>query len=178
MLYLREAQSYEDMRNRWLLSPSIKKFETGKSDTTEFASDFINEWTLTIPPSQFIDEFSIWLQGPYDGALDLLDSLKKDYVLACLTNSNELHWDRIKESSGFGSCLHHLYSSHEIGVAKPDIAAFEYVISNLGVKPKSVVFFDDNQMNIDAAKGLGIESHKVCGFTELNQKLKELRISQ
>ena len=47
----------EDMRKSWLLSPSIKQFETGKSDTMEFASDFINEWALTITPSQFIDEF-------------------------------------------------------------------------------------------------------------------------
>ena len=68
----------EDMKKRWLLSPSIKKFETGKSDTMEFASDFINEWALTMTPSQFIDEFSIWLQGPYEGALSLLYSLKAD----------------------------------------------------------------------------------------------------
>jgi len=167
----------EDMRKRWLLSSSVKKFETGQYNTMEFVTDFTKEWKLTITPSQFLDEFSTWANGPYDEALSLLDSLKTDYILACLSNCNELHWDKIKDSSGFGEVFHHLYSSHEIGVAKPDTAAFEHVLSNLGVKPESVAFFDDNQMNIEAAEGLGIESYKVYGLKELNQMLITLGIA-
>jgi putative hydrolase of the HAD superfamily len=166
----------EDLRKRWLLSPSIKKFETGKCNAQEFASQFIKEWKLGMTPSLFLAEFKTWVRGPYDGALNLLYKLKTEFTLACLTNCNEIHWSLINHNTGFGSVFHHLYSSHQIGFAKPDIAAFEYVLSDLEIEPTRVLFFDDSQMNVDNARSLGIGAFKVSGLTGLFQKLKELGI--
>jgi putative hydrolase of the HAD superfamily len=166
----------EDIRKRWLLSPSIKKFETGKCNAYKFATEFIEEWKLSMTPSPFLTEFKTWVRGPYDGALNLLDFLKMDFTLACLTNCNEIHWSLINSKTGFGCAFHHLYSSHKIGFAKPDIAAFEYVLSDLEIEPTRVLFFDDSQMNIDSARTIGIGAFKVSGLTGLFQKLKELGI--
>ena len=166
----------EDIRVRWLRSSSIKRFETGKCNANEFASEFITEWKLDMTPPQFLTEFNAWLRGPYDGALNLLDLLKTNYILACLTNCNEIHWSRINHRTGFGNAFHHLYSSHQIGFAKPDAAAFEHVLASLEIAPKRVAFFDDSLMNVEKANSLGIDAHRVSGLTELNHKLKELGI--
>ena len=166
----------DDIRARWLMSPSVKRFESGKCNPLEFASEFIKEWKLPMTPPQFLAEFDTWVKGPYHGALELLHSLKTEYILACLTNCNELFWNRINHRTSFGGIFHHLYSSHEIGFAKPDTAAFEHVLVDLEIEPESVAFFDDSLMNVEKAINLGIDAHRVSGLTELYQKLKELGI--
>ena len=166
----------EEIRERWLLSPAVKRYETGRCNTMEFVSEFIDEWKITLTPSQFLTEFASWVTGPYEGVMGLLVSLKKKYTLACLTNCNELHWNWVTGESGLGGILHHLYSSHLIGFAKPDFAAFEHVLSDLGTVPERILFFDDSPMNIKNAMFLGIDSHLVSGVMELEHKLKKLGI--
>jgi HAD superfamily hydrolase (TIGR01509 family) len=173
---LPQGVDIEEIRKQWLLSPAVKRYETGRSNTMEFASEFIDEWKITLTPSQFLAEFASWVTGPYEGVMSLLVSLKSDYILACLTNCNELHWDWVTNKSGLGGIFHHLYSSHVIGFAKPDFAAFEHVLSDLGTVPERILFFDDSPMNVENARLLGIDSHLVSGVMELDHKLKKLGI--
>ncbi len=176
MEILPHAPDIEEIRKKWLLSPAVKRYETGRSNTMEFASEFINEWKITLTPSQFLAEFASWVTGPYEGVMSLLVSLKMKYILACLTNCNELHWDWVTGKSGLGKIFHHLYSSHLTGFAKPDFAAFEHVLSDLGTVPERILFFDDSSMNVENARLLGIDSHLVSGVMELDHKLRKLGI--
>jgi len=63
-----------------------------------------------------------------------------------------------------------------MGVVKPDRKGFEYLIEQLGVEPSQIGFFDDNQLNIDAAVQLGIQAHRVVGFEDLKVSLSRLAI--
>ncbi|MBW2609486.1 MAG: HAD family phosphatase [Deltaproteobacteria bacterium] len=166
----------EEIRHKWLMSPVVKKFETGRCNADEFSSEFIEEWNLDITPEKFLAEFKSWASGPFDGAVELLESLRSNYTLVCLTNSNEIHWDCIKDVMGFDVVFHHLFSSHMIGAAKPDKAAFDYVLNCLEVKPEKVAFFDDNHHNVDSARSLGINAYVVRGLPELIQRLQKLEI--
>jgi len=46
--------------------------------------------------------------------------------------------------------------SAEIGVMKPDPAAYRYVLDRLQCRPEQAVFIDDMQANVDAAIDLGM----------------------
>ncbi|MBW1888879.1 MAG: HAD-IA family hydrolase [Deltaproteobacteria bacterium] len=165
----------EEMRHQWLMSPMVRKFETGLCNADEFFSEFITEWSLDITPENLIAEFKSWV-SPFDGAIELLESLRPHYTLVCLSNSNEVHWDCIKDVMGFDVVFHHLFSSHMIGAVKPDKAAFDYVLDSLKVKPEKVAFFDDNHPNVLTAKSLGINAYMVRGLPDLIQRLQKLEI--
>ena len=56
----------------------------------------------------------------------------------------------------------------------PDTEAFEHVILNLGRAPKSILFLDDNQLNVDAALSLGINAFRVQGTEEARIVMKQI----
>jgi putative hydrolase of the HAD superfamily len=45
-----------------------------------------------------------------------------------------------------------------IGVAKPDHRAFEIAAERLGVKPADCLFIDDNEVNVTAAREVGMRA--------------------
>ncbi|WP_147341537.1 HAD family hydrolase [Actinomadura logoneensis] len=53
--------------------------------------------------------------------------------------------------------------SCEIGVAKPDPRAYEICAARLGVRPSDVVFFDDAERNVLAARGTGMTAEVFTG---------------
>lgn len=52
-----------------------------------------------------------------------------------------------------------LVFSGELGIAKPDDAIYAAVTAALDVDASEVVFFDDRQVNVDAARRAGWDAH-------------------
>src|SRR5262245_33615035 len=90
----------EELRTRWLSSHSVREFETGRMDAAQFALRLLAEFDLSMNPTQFIAEFTAWPKGLYPGTVELLQTLAPRYTLACLTNTNTLHWPRICDEMG------------------------------------------------------------------------------
>ena len=51
------------------------------------------------------------------------------------------------------------FFSGELGMAKPDHAIYAAVTAELGVDESEIVFFDDRQVNVDAARRAGWDAH-------------------
>ncbi len=164
----------EGARRFWLASPSVRKFETGKCSAEEFALSAVAELNLAMAPDVFLRQFVSWDRGPMDGALSLLDSLKPRFLLACLSNNNELHWNRLRGETDLPGKFHRCYLSHEIGLMKPDPESFNHVARDLGTNPERILFFDDNPECVDAARLLGFSAHRARGVGEVRAVLSEL----
>ena len=59
-----------------------------------------------------------------------------------------------------------IFVSHEIGYLKPASEAFEVALGGMQLRPSEVLFLDDGQRNVDAAKALGMEAQIVKGPDE------------
>lgn len=159
----------EEVWRRWLGSPSVRSFERGRISPEQFASAFVEEWQIGMEPSAFLQAFAMWPQGLYDGVEELLRHLKDPHRLACLSNTNVIHWQRFPQLHAlFDSC----FLSHEIGLVKPDRAAFEYALEHLKVRAEDVYFFDDLLFNVSAARELGIKAFHVESFSEIEPILR------
>jgi putative hydrolase of the HAD superfamily len=55
---------------------------------------------------------------------------------------------------------------------KPDPEAFQHVLRELEVQADAVVFFDDLQQNIDAARAVGINAVRVRAFSDVEPALR------
>src|SRR5438552_2818077 len=82
---------------RWLESPSVRDFERGLVSEQHFGSAFVKEWGLSLDPATFIDEFATWPVGLFAGAKELLHGLKARHHIACLSNTNVVHWKRFAD---------------------------------------------------------------------------------
>lgn len=161
------------IRERWLRSASVRRFELGTITSQAFATEFITEWSIPLSPDEFLTEFASWPKGFYPGAKDLLQALRKDYTIACLSNSNELHWEKFDE---FASDFDIALSSHLLGAIKPDQAAFSKALAECNSDPDDVYFFDDSISNVKAAELMGIPSFHVDGFGILHNLLETMAL--
>jgi len=157
-------QSAEESWKNWLRSDVAHAFETGAINATVFAQQLVDEMSLNLEPSAFLEHFAAWPRGPYDGALALLESLSGRFRLSVFSNSNELHWPRKLNEFGLADKFDDYFASHLMGLAKPDEKAFEFVLAKLGTDPQSILFLDDNQLNVDAAIQLGLQAELTQGF--------------
>jgi putative hydrolase of the HAD superfamily len=166
----------ETLWRRWLASPSVRSYETGKSTRTEFAQSVIAEFGLPVGPEAFLAEFEWWPRRLYDDATTLLEALKPRFRLASLSNTNELHWERFSREWNLPSHFHANFPSYAVGRLKPDADYFQHVLDTLDIAPQNVLFIDDNAVNVAAAAQLGILSRQAVGPTGVRAVLAELKL--
>jgi HAD superfamily hydrolase (TIGR01509 family) len=59
---------------------------------------------------------------------------------------------------GFAGTFDKIYSSAHLGLKKPAAEFFAKVVDDLGVQKDEVLFWDDDQQNIDGAREYGIHA--------------------
>jgi|TARA_Y100000310_G_scaffold326357_1_gene391156 putative hydrolase of the HAD superfamily len=148
--------SDEMIWQRWLSSAIVRKFEAGGCTPMEFADGIVEEFDLPVSAEEFIQAFTHWPKLPFSGAVEMLKELRPSFTLACLSNTNELHWDRFCEESDLMQQFHHSFPSHLTGLLKPDRIVFDHVKDELAIEPSKILFFDDNQLNVDGAMEAGL----------------------
>lgn len=158
----------------WLSSPAVKRFETGKTDGPAFAHEAVTEFGLALSPEDFLRDFEGWLTRPFPGALELLDRLASRYRLACLSNSSPVHWPILERMFDCEHRFEAVFPSHQLGVLKPDPEIFRIVLRQLAVPPQEIWFFDDNLVNVEAARAEGMQAWQVKGASKLTARLETL----
>lgn len=161
----------EALKTRWLMSPAVRAFESGRCSAGAFARDVVSEWTLPLSPEDFLDAFTHWPVGLYPGAPELLAALRGRYVVACLSNSNEVHWQRF---DGFRGHFDLALSSHLIGEVKPDPQCFARALQACDATAGEVAFFDDSITNVAAARSLGFAAFHVEGFAQVRRLIADM----
>ncbi len=157
------------LKERWLASTAVRRFELGEIDPDAFADAFLAEWDVGLSPAAFLAEFWSWPSAFYPQARPMLRALRQRYRVGCLSNSNVLHWQKF---GGFEDDFDVALSSHRLGAIKPDEAAFVRALRACDVDAGEVCFFDDSMRNVDTARRLGIRAFHVEGVAPLLRVLR------
>jgi epoxide hydrolase-like predicted phosphatase len=107
----------------------------------------------------FIEDFWDVYLGELNGELAAYFSgLRPRYRTALLSNSFVGARERERDRYHFEEMTDLIIYSHEEGMAKPDPRIFELTCARLGVLPREVVFLDDVEPSVTAARALGIHA--------------------
>lgn len=156
-----QEQSAEKLKQRWLQLQSARQYEAGKTDFAGFYQAFIDEVGGQLSFSDFKREFTGIIGPVKPDCLKILNSLRQYGTLAMLSNTNAVHVEMLRNSSGIFAPFQHLFFSYEMGMVKPDREIYETVCKHLQADPARIYFFDDSSANVEAASELGIISHLV-----------------
>jgi len=163
----------QELWTRWLSCPWVSRFERGECSAPEFASGVVSDWALGIPPAEFLDLFGAWPVAPFDGAEDLVESVRAVATVGCLSNTNAMHWDSHFSRWPLLKAFDEVFLSYRLGLVKPDPAIFERVAQMQSLDPARILFLDDNTINTDAARRSGFRAHRVEGPAEARVALAE-----
>lgn len=149
------AELLLDERTRRGWDELIAAHQTGRMTGSTYAERLSRLLGGRVDPAQILAVHDAWLVGEYAGVGELIDRLHGIGLrTACLSNTNPEHWIRRAEFPAVMR-LQHQFASHELGVRKPDRAAYRAVESALDVRGERILFFDDRPENIAAARDLG-----------------------
>ena len=135
--------------------------ETGEITAEQFLSE-LQELTDNATIQEVKDAWNSMLLDFPENRLELLNTLKNEYKLFLLSNTNSIHINAISNQLGntkwksFCNIFDKMYLSHQIGVRKPNIEAFQFILKQQKLNPNEVLFIDDSPQHIEGAKKLGI----------------------
>ena len=161
----------EQLWRRWLTCDWVRRFERGGCTAEAFADGVVADWELAVTAEAFLAEFREWLVGPMEGAEELVQQTKASVPVAVLSNTNHVHWEAGARRWPLLQKFDRAFLSFEIGLVKPDPEVFTYVADQLGVPTGGVLFLDDNQLNVDQARAVGMRAERVVGVSEARQAL-------
>lgn len=140
-------------------------FETGKIGEQQFLGR-LNEWIPGGAKEEAI--IAAWNAMLLDfplRRLQILQQLQFHYDIVLLSNTNSIHeraFNQIlRERCGFNSLavfVDKIFYSHHIGMRKPDVATFEYVLHYTGFDPARTLFVDDSRQHIAGAQSAGVQT--------------------
>ena len=142
----------------------FNQIETGMISSNEFLTALQKE-TKNANINQVEKAWNAMLLDLPEERIQLIEKLKNNYSIYLLSNTNAIHIDAIKKQLGkrkwlaFCKLFDKMYLSHELGLRKPDVKIFEYILKKQKLKAEEVFFIDDSPQHIASAKKIGIHCH-------------------
>lgn len=142
-------------------------FEQGKIPAKAFR-DGIREISgiYSLTDTQIDAAWNAMLIGVTDGNHELLLDLKNEYRLFLLSNNNEIHYgwiiDYLKNNFDLDdntAFFEKDYYSHLMGMRKPNVEIFQFVLKENGLVPDETVFIDDSPQHLKTASELGLKTY-------------------
>lgn len=139
--------------------------EIGRIDVEEFC----NEVRRKSPLCTASDEKIAWawgelLTGIPQEKLQKIESLKKDYRIFLLSNTNVIHWKRSVDEYfhcgelGVDDLFERIFLSYEMGMVKPGHDIFLTMLAEAQIDAAETLFIDDSAANCAVAESVGINT--------------------
>lgn len=95
--------------------------------------------------------------GPYPGVTEALNRLAEHAPLVIITNSDTAHAERLAQN--LRAPFEVVISAEQMGVYKPRLRAFEYMLDELGATPDEIVHVSASPMyDLRSAAAMGIKN--------------------
>jgi FMN phosphatase YigB (HAD superfamily) len=155
------------VKDLYASTPGFEEYEKGLMSDKDFR-DFVRAVFAVQSSDEEIDTcWNAMLLGFPIRKLNLLQSLKKNFSVYLLSNTNNIHVNYINQimlpgithpGNSLESYFHRAYYSHIMKKRKPNADIFEQVLNENSLLAHETLFLDDNLPNIEGAKQLGIQT--------------------
>ncbi len=153
--------STEQVTHRFSTSQVFHDYECGRCGDDVFASEMIRLFALNMTTDTFKSAWQSWVEDIYDGIEHILPALRHRYTLACLSNTNHLHWEHLGSYFDFDTYFDYSFASHRVGLSKPDPDIYRHVTEEMNTNAGDILFFDDTAINVEAAENTGMRAIQV-----------------
>lgn len=143
----------------------FQNLETGKISEDDFYKEFNACTGLDLSPSEIKEAWDAMLLSFREDSLQFLDRLRHKYPIYLLSNTNHIHipsfrdiFNQKKRDKPFEDYFIRAFYSCEIGLRKPDVECYEWVLNELAIEPGNTLFIDDSPVNIEGAQKAGMQT--------------------
>ncbi len=150
----------------------------GIGDFVTNMSSLLEKWKADISIDGFMRLWNL-IEPDYE-ILDYVTELRNRFRVCLATNQEMSRASHMATALRYDQVFDHSFYSCDLGVAKPCTEYFVTILEHVDVLGEEVVFIDDREENVAAAKSVGLcgeTFHIAEGVDVLREKLKKYSIS-
>ena len=155
--------SYDEFLQYWWGNDLVLKAHMGLVTDDEHVEALLKFCKSDLSINQFYEIYNSLDNSFYDETMEIINELKnKGYKVGLLSNLRLMDYKRYEEQIKKIN-FDYLFLSYELKSIKPSSDIYLQVINALNCEADNIIFFDDNQKNVNGAKQLGINAYQVTG---------------
>lgn len=135
---------------------TVRSYERGALMTYDCLSKLGELFEYEFEKDAIRRAFAMILGDPVPGMDRIIERVSARHALALVSNTNPIHIALAESNVPSLGYLPIRFLSYEMRTLKPEAEYYEKVIRGLALDPQEIVFIDDRQENIDAAKKAGM----------------------
>ena len=150
----------------------IERYQVGEIDCQTYYGAMSDLSAGRYSPEEIEAIHRVWVIEPYAGLDALLDEIESaGLATACLSNTSHSHWGPLLQIPAIAA-LGTQHASHLLGLHKPDAAIYQAFENAVGIPGEDIVFFDDLEDNITAARAVGWDAVKIDHASETAPQIR------
>lgn len=165
------------LKTRFKLDHFYEQHECGEITASEYFETLRQSLGIHLTDEQFTEGWNAIALGEVPEIRTLLQRAKLRFPLYAFSNTNFTHLEYLTNHyADVLGLFEKLFASCEMGKRKPTLEAFEAVVSEVGVHPKEILFFDDLLENVEGAKAAGLQAVHVQSVEDTKEALEYLGV--
>lgn len=160
------------IRERFRFDLAYQRHERGEIDVAAYCAHLASALDLQAEPAQIAHGWDAIFVGDIAETLAMVRAMRGRLPCHAFSNTNAAHmvaWSRLYPR--VVQAFDRIFVSHQIGLRKPERAAFEHVADAIGVAPEAILFFDDLLDNVEGARTAGLQAVHVRSPRDVREAL-------
>jgi glucose-1-phosphatase len=157
-------RDFSEVYTQLAQSTLFDDYETGRISSQHFINKLLDHVPSGTSPNRIVAAWNAMILDVPVEKPQLLKSLNAEMPIFLLSNTNEIHMQKVNREWGISSNevlenhFSKVYLSYEVGMRKPDLTIFQKVCAEQGLVPKNTLFIDDSPQHIDGAQLAGLQT--------------------
>jgi len=162
-------KDFDTLFSQSLQAKLFNDLETGKISPQKFINDLLEQLPPQTSPNDVVSAWNAMILDIPTDRIEFLQELKRKYKIYLLSNTNQIHIDKVyrtwKKASPIKpeELFDKIYLSHELGMRKPNRDIFEHVCNDQSLNPELTLFIDDSIQHIQGAEQIGLRAIHLTG---------------
>ena len=152
-----------------------QRHERGELSGPEYFGTLRRKLQLDASDEQIEAGWNAIFQAEIGQTLDAIEGVRPLLPCYAFSNTNKSHHAAWRAAfPRIELAFDKIFTSSDIGLRKPEPAAFEHVCREIGMPTQSLLFFDDLEENVLAARACGLQAVQVRSPEDVRAALREL----
>lgn len=162
----------EEIRRRFTEDAAYRQHERGEIEAAEYFAHLRDVLELVGTDEDIALGWNAIYVGEIRETVNDILAVRDRLPCYALTNTNPTH--QVAWMARFPrvvAAFHRVFVSSELGMRKPERAAFHAVADATGISPAALLFFDDAMENIEGARAAGLQAVLVRAPSDVRRAL-------
>jgi glucose-1-phosphatase len=165
----------DTLRARFSFDDAYQRHERGEIAAGEYFAALRSSLRIDVPDAALVTGWNAIYVKEVPGMRALLGTIADRFPIYAFTNSNPTHHAFCSvHYAGVLERFRKVFMSFEMGLRKPERAAFETIAAAIDVPLDRILFFDDTPANVEGARSIGMPAVLVRSPADVTNALAVL----